>query len=272
MTTRRLLPSADLYHRFDLRLPASPGAEVLTIHDTAWLHFDDEGRPPPNAAKLVRQAAAVIAPSQFAATEVEHAFDVPCRVIYNGVGAHFYESRPLSATELADLEITRPFLLCSGGSTERKNVADLVAAWSSLDIDTHQLVITGGKPPAVARGLVHVGHLPGPTYRSLLSAAHGVVVPSRYEGFGLPAIEAMAAGQPVVAAAAGSLPEICANAALLVSVDRGGLARGLRTLLYDAELRRCLVARGQARARIFTWERAAEEHTFLYRKILARAR
>jgi len=97
------------------------------------------------------------------------------------------------------------------------------------------------------------GHLPG-----LYAGARAAVVPSRYEGFGLPCLEAMACGTPLVAAKAGALPETCGDAALLVDPDdAAGFADALVTVIGDVSLRERLRSRGLERAALFTWRRAA---------------
>jgi glycosyltransferase involved in cell wall biosynthesis len=97
-----------------------------------------------------------------------------------------------------------------------------------------------------------------------MAAATVVVVPSTYEGFGLPAVEGMACGVPVLASRAGATVEVCGDAALLVEGDRDGLAAGLRELIERPELRRDLGARGRRRAAEFTWTRTAGEHLRAY--------
>jgi glycosyltransferase involved in cell wall biosynthesis len=97
-----------------------------------------------------------------------------------------------------------------------------------------------------------------------MAGALAVVVPSTYEGFGLPALEAMAAGAPVVAARAGALPEVCGEAAVLVAPTPDGLARGISDLANDEALRANLSSRGRLRAREFTWAAAAEGHLSAY--------
>jgi alpha-1,3-rhamnosyl/mannosyltransferase len=104
---------------------------------------------------------------------------------------------------------------------------------------------------------------------TLMAAAAVVVYPSRYEGFGLPPLEAMAAGSPVVASNASCLPEVLGDAALLVDPgDETGFARALESVLTDRQLRQRLVAAGPAQARKFTWERCAERTVDAYRLAL----
>ena len=111
------------------------------------------------------------------------------------------------------------------------------------------------EPPGRALGYVAEEHLPG-----LYAGARAVVVPSLYEGFGLPCLEAMAAGTPVVASSATALPETCGDAALLVDPeDAEGFADALAGLVDDDELHARLRAAGAERAAGFSWERTAEK-------------
>jgi glycosyltransferase involved in cell wall biosynthesis len=261
-------------HRFDLRLPPAPRPEVLTIHDIVSWRFADEGRAPQDAADTARRAVAVVCPSQFSADEVARQLGVDSPVaIHNGVDPRFFGADPLAADRLAALGIRPPFVLHAGGCTERKNLAGLAAAWP-LVRSAHpgvELVLVG--PPddrrdrlfAPLAGTVRTGRLDDPLLPGVMAAAAAVVVPSTYEGFGLPALEAMAAGVPVVAAARSSLPEVCGDAAWLVEPDAAGLAEGLLAALDAGPEVSARVESGRARATGFTWEASAAAHAALWR-------
>lgn len=274
VAARKLYRGYDLVHRFDLRLPPAPRTEILTVHDVAPWRFDDEGVAPSDAAAGARRAAVVVCPSQFAADEVSAVLSAErVVVIHNGVDRRFFGAEPLAAAELDGLGVRPPFVLHAGGSTRRKNLEGLAAAWPLVRSACPTATLTLMGPPDVRRdrlfgplpGTVRVGRVDDELARRLMAAASAVVVPSVYEGFGLPALEAMAAGIPVVAARRGSFPEVCANAAWLVEPDGPGLAEGIVAALSDGPGTTARVERGRARAAEFTWEACATAHALLWR-------
>ncbi len=112
---------------------------------------------------------------------------------------------------------------------------------------------------------MRIGRVDDSTVRGVMAAASCVVVPSLYEGFGLPALEGMAAGVPVVAADRSSLPEVCGDAALLVEPDAEGLAAGVAAALDRGSAIEAMVGRAAARAATFTWEVSVAAHAELWR-------
>lgn len=266
-----------LVHRLDLRLPPAPGAEVVTVHDLPPLRFPDEGRLPASAAAGARRAKVVIAPSRFAADEARELLGVKrIEVIPYGLSAAF--QAPTAATDelLQRLGIRPPFVLHAAGATARKNLGELARAWGRLSSERLdlQLVLCGppdGRRTQAFDGLERVvmpGRLEPQVVASLMRRAHAVVVPSVYEGFGLPALEAMACGAPVVAARAGALPEVCGDAALLVEPTAEGLSEGIRVLVLDEGRASDLRERGPARASEFSWEEAARRHVEVYSGVI----
>jgi glycosyltransferase involved in cell wall biosynthesis len=260
-------------HRFDLRLPPAGGPEVVTVHDLPPLRFADEGHLARWSIRSAGRARLVICPSEFAAEEIRSLLPVTSvMTIPNGVGAEFRDAIPFSFDELRGYGVRPPFVLHAGGASRRKNLAGLAGAWRSVSarLTEHQLVLVGPPDPrrdahfAGADRVRSLGYREPATVARLMASAAAVVVPSTYEGFGLPALEGMAAGTPVVAADAGALPEVCGDAAVLVSPQPDEIAEGLVTVLTDADLRRTLVARGRDRSRAFTWARSAEAHLAAY--------
>jgi glycosyltransferase involved in cell wall biosynthesis len=272
---RFLYGPAALVHRCDLRLPAAR-REVVTVHDLAPLRFPDEGEIPPGAADSLRRARAVIAPSQFAADELREFFGVEARVIHNGLDPAVWDDVP--AGVLDGLELPSRFVLHSGGVTQRKNLSGLADAWNLVaarhpDVSLVLCGSSNSRRTALFADLPRVrllGKVARRVHLALMSAASLVVVPSTYEGFGFPALEAMARGTAVVAANRASLPEICGDAALLCEPAGDGLADALSTLLADDERRAALAARGPVQAKPFTWERNARAHADIYAAELSR--
>jgi glycosyltransferase involved in cell wall biosynthesis len=268
-----------LVHRFDLRVPPAPRLEIVTIHDLPPLRFSDEGSLPASAAAGARRARLVICPSAFAAYEVQELLGVNperIRVIFNGIGSAFRSPQPIDDSALVEWGIRDPFVVHAAGATQRKNLGALAAAWRLVtsQVPAATLVLCGPPDPrrdalfATQPSVVRVGRLEPARLAALMAGAAAVVVPSTYEGFGLPAVEGMACGVPVVAARAGALPEICADAAILVDPTGDAIAGGLITALTDPDRAQQLRAAGMRRAASFTWEASAAEHLAAYRRVL----
>ncbi len=222
---------------------------------------------------LARRADLFHTVSQFSADRLAHFFPSirsRLRVIPNAAGQRFFEpvhesgERFLRKQNLAN----RPFILLPGGLSFRKNADLVLAAWPLLreHCPDLQLVVVNHCDPYYAkqaetlgRSIKMVGFVDDDDELvSLYRAAQIVWFPSRYEGFGIPVLEAMACGTPTLASDASSIPEIAGNAAILLPPDRPDLhAEALQSLLNNARDRCELSCRGSKRAREFTWARSA---------------
>jgi glycosyltransferase involved in cell wall biosynthesis len=272
-----LYRGADVVHRMGLSLPPATVPEVVTVHDTVAWRYPDETPPEPWAAEETRRAAAVIAVSQYSADDAAELLGLDrVHVVHNGVGEEFFDVAPLGDAALAGLGVVGRFVLHAGGSTLRKNLEGLAAAWPLVraahpDV---RLVLCG--PPSERRerlfghlpGVVLPGRVPDAVLPPLMAAASAVVVPSLHEGFGLPALEAMACRVPVVAAARAALPEVCGDAAWLVEPDGPAIAEGLVHVLDEGDGVAARVEAGRARAAGFTWERTGAGHAAVWRDVL----
>jgi glycosyltransferase involved in cell wall biosynthesis len=270
-----------------LRCPA-----VVTVHDLSYARAPELfSRRDRTLLRLVRgsvrRAARVIAVSEFTRADLCQVYGIdPAKVVAipNGVSSEF---RPIDGAKERVRQrfgIDRPYVLCVGALQPRKNVPLAIEAYAKLmgrGTDC-ELVIAGGDRggrldvlDAILRarltGRVHlVGRVEDEELPALYTAARALVFPSLYEGFGLPALEAMACGTPVIASNTTGLAEAVGDAGLTIdprSADE--LAEALGRLLDDQALRDRLIAAGLARAADFTWERAARSTADVYRAALA---
>ncbi|MGC5166867.1 glycosyltransferase family 4 protein [Luteimicrobium sp. DT211] len=270
----------DVVHRMSLSLPPASVPEIVTVHDTVAWRFPDESAPPSFAAEETRSAAAVVAVSQYSADDAAELLGLDrVHVVPNGVDDVFFDARPLPEARFRELGVSRPYILTAGGSTLRKNLEGLAAAWQRVraaypDVD---LVLCG--PPSERRdrlfgplaGTHRLGKVDEATLVGLMAGARAVVVPSLHEGFGLPALQAMACGTPVVAADRSALPEVCGGCAVLVDPDGPGIADGLVHVLDDGADVGPLVEAGRVRAAKFTWDRSAAGHAAVWHEVLGRS-
>lgn len=271
-----------------------PQPFVLTIHDASLFLFRDY-HPRTRLLSirltlplLARRAAAIICVSHHARNELSrilHLDPAKVHVVYEAAPEEF---RPVTDPQCLEAlrrkyRLPEQFLLHVGTLEPRKNLKRLVQALHRIrrrgrDI---KLVLVGtrgwhldGFDAEIERlcledVVIFTGYVPTEDLPGLFSLATLFVFPSLYEGFGLPPIEAMASGAPVLTSDRGSLPEICGDAARLVDPeDEQALADGIFDLLSDPEARAELSRRGLARAQAFSWKRAARETAAVYRHVL----
>jgi glycosyltransferase involved in cell wall biosynthesis len=257
-----------IYSPANLAPLASP-SNVLVIHDVAALRHPEAYSPLYVAyhrrmlPALARRARLLITVSEFSKRELIAVLGTtPDRVtvIPEGVGERFARAADPAPVRSAH-DLSRPYVLTVGTASARKNLTLLEPAARALRDRGIELVVAGseraylrGAPVSLRRlGYVSEADLPG-----LYAGALALALPSRYEGFGLPCLEAMACGTPVVAAASGALPETVADAGLLVDPDDAAtFADALVTVARDDQLRERLAAAGLRRAAAFPWDRTA---------------
>lgn len=273
----RILYAGDtITHRMTLELPPAPHGDIITLHDVVAWRFPDESAPVPAAAEEARRAAAVICVSEFTAQEATDLLGIrDPLVVHNGVDARYLDATPLSEHTRGGLGLDGRYVLHAGGAAARKNLPALAEAWPIVHRARPDLTLALAGPPHPTRtalfegmpGVRLLGRLPDTQMPGLVAGAAAVVVPSLYEGFGLPVLEAMAANVPVVAAATSSLPEVAGGFAVLVEPHGSHIAEGILDATAGGSDIARLVAGGRARAGEFTWERSAHEHARVWRRV-----
>jgi glycosyltransferase involved in cell wall biosynthesis len=285
-----VLADLDMVHATSAAVPPTGGRPlVATVHDLAFRHYPDAypaagRRYHDRAARIVAgEAARVIAVSKATADDLTELYGVePARisVVPLGVEPPGAADQAAAAGLLADLGVRGPFLLAVGTLEPRKNLPRLLAAFGEItdELPDHFLVVAGPvgwgptlRPTWDSVRVKLAGPVDDPVLQALYRAAEGLAYPSLYEGFGLPVVEAMAHGLPVLTSDRSSLPEVAGDAAMLVDpLDRGAIAKGLVRLVTDSALRRRLADAGPRRAARFTWSATAAGTWAAYREVLAR--
>jgi glycosyltransferase involved in cell wall biosynthesis len=216
---------------------------------------------------IARRAQRVITVSEHSRQEIVSLLDAPPErvvVVSPGVGERFSPAADAEGTRAA-LQLDRPYVLTVAASGLRKNLRALSQTAGRLREAGMELVIAGGtrahlSPDAGVEGARSLGYVAEELLPGLYAGAGAFVLPSLHEGFGLPVIEAMACGTPVVASNRGALPETCGDAALLVDPqDASAIAEAVLAVALDEAVAHRLRESGLARAAHFSWDRAARE-------------
>lgn len=262
---------------------------VLTIHDLSFEHYPETfRRDRALMLKLTRWSAklasAVITVSENTKRDLMSLYGTPAEkihVIYNAAGAEFAPCTDADklAGLRAQLGIRKDYFLFVGALQPRKNLKRLLSAFRKAREKPgfdYQLVVVGaeawGKNP-LSRGQQDVlapGYVDAASLPVLYSGATALAYPSLYEGFGLPALEAMSCGTPVIASNSSCLPEICADAAVYIDpLDEADITRALWAVHENPALREKLHAQGLIRARRFSWSESARRTLEVYEHVHA---
>jgi len=241
--------------------------------------------------RVARKSSRVITISQYARSEIASALGIQTSKISVVYGAHNHDlfHRGQSALREPDEGLTSkygiscPYILSVASLHPHKNLDGLIRAYALLVADqniAHQLVLVGHKRTSLAQivdlidtlnlrsRVILAGFVPNQDIASVYSHADVFVFPSFYEGFGIPPLEAMACGTPVVCSNMTALPEVVGEAAILVNpYDIEAIAASILQVLQDADLRTELVHRGLERVSLFSWEKAARETITVYEQV-----
>jgi glycosyltransferase involved in cell wall biosynthesis len=278
-----------------------PCPYVMTVHDVfehmygahdrstlrRFLHFQ--------LTRHVLQAAGrILAVSQFTKSEIEKLFGIPgqhIEVVYNAIDERFLRGHASAADRQLLAErylVTYPFLLYAGRISPHKNLVRIIEAFSALKTELEKeskypdlkLIIIGdelSKNPDLRRTVIRsgvqndvrfMGFVPIEMLRVFYDAAKIFVFPSLYEGFGLPPLEAMAHGTPVVTSNTSSLPEVVGNAAVLVNPENVfEIMRALHRVLLDQGVRDRIRQRGYEQAKKFSWDDSARRILQIYQEV-----
>jgi glycosyltransferase involved in cell wall biosynthesis len=283
-------PRADLHFFPNYIIPPLPRGPraVVSVHDLGLLRFP-ETLEPKNLAylrarlpKSIARAERILAISETMAAEIREAYNLPAekvRATLLGPPPALAElSHAAAEDRLRELNIDGPYLLHVGTLEPRKNHAFLFQVFERLkDFDGH-LILCGPRgwktepildalrdSPAHER-IRHLDYVRDDQLSALYRRATALVFPSLYEGFGLPPIEAMRQGCPVVCSTGGSLPEVVGDAGIVLPLDDpDAWVAALQSLLHDGDTRQRLIAAGHVRADGFSWKRCAEETWAVFR-------
>lgn len=293
-----LRTSPQLFHSPHYVLPAlTPCPSIVTIHDCIHLVFPQylQGRIARMYARAafwnaVHRASRILTVSETSKNDILRFFPIPpekVTVIYNAIADRFYHEPPVE--EVAQVreryQLDDRFVMYAGNVKPHKNLERLIDAFvllhNTAGYDDLKLLITGSEISkyATLRRAVHrynlhkhvrfLGYQSEQTLAVLYRLADVFVFPSLYEGFGLPPLEAMASGTPVVVSNASSLPEVVGDAGVLVNpYDVTSIADGIRRVLDDSALRQELGTRGLARARSFSWKESVKRTHDIYQEIV----
>ena len=285
----------DVFHALNYFFPAQRGraALVVTVHDLSALRHP-EWHPSRRALlhrlafrRTIEAVDHVIAVTEAVRAEVIADLGVPperVTAILHGATPGFLPRKPAELKPILDRcgLASGEYLLWAGAIEPRKNLIRLVEAVAALQArrrGTPPLVLAGPsgwrnreirrRMDAARPSVRYLGYVSSEDMAALMAGCAAFVFPSLYEGFGLPVLEAMACGVPVITSRGGALEEVAGDAAILVDpLDPEAIAAGIETVLDDAALRESLVKKGLARAAQFSWERTATETLRVYERAI----
>ena len=285
----------DLLHSMAFVTPlASRKPKVVTVYDLSFVHFPERYTTfkrkylQTQTARSVNEAKRVVTIAEDGKRDVHEVFGVPLDridVVTPGVGDIF---QPIPTPELIPFKqkhnLHKPFILHVGTLQPRKNLPVLLEAFAALDDSEVELVLIGGKgwlfdeifgrieSLGITDRVRFPGFVPDEELPFWYNAAAVKVMPSIYEGFGIPLADAMACGTPVIASTASSLPEVVGDAGLLFSPqDSTALTACIEKVVYDSSRAATMRERGFEQSRKFSWKQSGARMAAIYRKALQKA-
>jgi len=292
---RTFIDKIDILHVQYVSPPIHRGKLVITIHDISFLHFPECFRKFERFRQRIlipiniRKADKILTVSKYSQEDIMKNYNVlrsKVIVTYDGVKPIFKTLNNLAGTDkiLGSYKISEKFILFVGRIDVRKNISTLIQAFMLLkekEKIPHQLVIVGKKdflPKHMQRvievsqhskDIIFTGYLPEEHLPLFYNTADVFVYPSLYEGFGLPCIEAMACGCPVISSNISSIPEIVDNAGLLVNPQHvEELSTAIYKVISNTELKKELRDKGLKQASQFTWDKTALQTLEVYKQVM----
>lgn len=282
----------DVLHMQYIAPPFYKGKLVVIIHDLAFLHFPEcfsffeHTRSSILVPYNARNSCYVLTVSNFSKNDISQKLNIPLEKIEVTYDACRESFMPVSDTQkikktLDCYGIKGKFVLSVGRLDPRKNLLRLIEAFKSLKNEhkiPHKLVIAGKKDylsgnienavKGLENDIIMTGYIPDETLPILYSAADVFVYPTLFEGFGLPCLEAMSCGCPVISSNTSSIPEVVGDSGLLINpYDTREIANAIYKVLMDNELRNIMKQKGLNRAKDFSWEKSAFKTLEVYKKV-----
>ena len=286
----KFLGDVDVFHSWDWYQPPTKAKKVTTVHDVSFLHYPEVFpkrtiRTQTNRLYWVKKEVdLVIADSKATKNDLVEllGFDEKkIKVIYLGVSDSWKE-KPVNINKLKVIKkkykIKGEYILSVGTLEPRKNIKTVIKAFNELKKPNLKLVLVGKLgwggdikkiTEKIDSGVVVTGFIPDEDLAPLYQGAHCFVYPSLYEGFGLPVLEAMASGTPVITSNVSSLLEIAGEAALLVDPKKTSeITKAMKKIIESKSLAKNLSDKGKRQAAKFTWEKTAQQTLTAYKQLI----
>jgi glycosyltransferase involved in cell wall biosynthesis len=245
--------------------------QVLTVHDASVFDHPEWFKPSFAAWTrlswriLARRVKAIITVSNFSRDRLSIHLKIPAEkinVIHNGVGQPFTPQAEKKVKMIRrKYRLDKPYFLSVGTNEPRKNLSLLLRAWKNLGNTSHTLFVAGGQGHVFSSTDSDIStYIGDDDLPALYAGATAYVTASHYEGFGLPALEAMACGTPVIAPNITAFPEVLGDAAFLIEPNNiGETSKAMQKIIDEPQLKNTLRERGLEHVKNFTWERAAQQ-------------